>query len=120
MALKDRIKEERLKLNLNQVELAKIFNVTKQTVSNWESGNRIPDTLMLTKLADFFNISVDSLLGRPSLDKKYSNDKFIDELDSPDDIKELIKVFMNLDEESKEKMLKIAQVFIDEEKSNKK
>ncbi|WP_227437344.1 MULTISPECIES: helix-turn-helix domain-containing protein [unclassified Clostridioides] len=119
MALKDRIKEERLKLNLNQVELAKIFNVTKQTVSNWESGNRIPDTLMLTKLADFFNISVDSLLGRHNLDKKNNNDKFIDELDSPDDIKELIKVFMNLDEESKEKMLKIAQVFIDEEKRNK-
>ncbi|WP_236874985.1 hypothetical protein [Clostridioides difficile] len=28
--------------------------MTKQTVSNWESENRIQDTLMLTKLADFF------------------------------------------------------------------
>lgn len=54
MTLQDRIKEERLKLGLNQVELSKKFNMTKQTVSNWESENRIQDTLMLTKLADFF------------------------------------------------------------------
>ncbi|AVD34770.1 helix-turn-helix domain-containing protein [Clostridioides difficile] len=61
MTLQDRIKEERLKLGLNQVELSKKFNMTKQTVSNWESENRIQDTLMLTKLADFLCISRFSL-----------------------------------------------------------
>ncbi|WP_227851829.1 helix-turn-helix domain-containing protein [Clostridioides sp. ES-S-0123-01] len=117
MTLQDRIKEERLKLGLNQVELAKKFNVTKQTVSNWESGNRIPDTLMLTKLADFFCISVDSLLGRTNNEQIDNYENFIDELDSSDDVKELIKIFLDLDDKTKDKMLKIAQVFIEEEKS---
>ncbi|MFV3011853.1 helix-turn-helix domain-containing protein [Clostridium botulinum] len=62
--IKDRLKCERLKKDLNQTELAKFLNVSKQTVSNWENGNRIPDTLTLSKLADFFNCSVDYILGR--------------------------------------------------------
>ncbi|MCS4516038.1 helix-turn-helix domain-containing protein, partial [Clostridium botulinum] len=60
----DRLKCERLRKDLNQTELAKFLNVSKQTVSNWENGNRIPDTLTLSKLADFFNCSVDYILGR--------------------------------------------------------
>lgn len=62
--IKDRLKYERLRKDLNQTELAKFLNVSKQTVSNWENGNRIPDTLTLSKLADFFNCSVDYILGR--------------------------------------------------------
>ncbi len=58
------MKCERLRKDLNQTELAKFLNVSKQTVSNWENGNRIPDTLTLSKLADFFNCSVDYILGR--------------------------------------------------------
>ena len=62
--IKDRLKCERIRKDLNQTELAKLLNVSKQTVSNWENGNRIPDTLTLSKLADFFNCSVDYILGR--------------------------------------------------------
>ncbi|AVQ38946.1 TPA: helix-turn-helix transcriptional regulator [Clostridium botulinum] len=62
--IKDRLKYERLRKDLNQTEMAKLLNVSKQTVSNWENGNRIPDTLTLSKLADFFNCSVDYILGR--------------------------------------------------------
>lgn len=58
------LREERLNLGLNQVEFAKIFNVTKQTVSNWENGNRNPDSSTLSKLADYFGVTVDYLLGR--------------------------------------------------------
>lgn len=64
MELNDRIKSERLKLDINQVELSKIMNVSKQTVSNWENKNRTPDVITLSKLADLFNCSVDYLLGR--------------------------------------------------------
>lgn len=64
LKLNDIIKKERLKLNLNQVELSKIMNVSKQTVSNWENGNRTPDVITLSQLADIFSCSVDYLLGR--------------------------------------------------------
>ncbi|MDS1004989.1 helix-turn-helix transcriptional regulator [Clostridium sporogenes] len=60
----DRIKQERLARNLNQPELAKKLNVAKGTVSNWENGNRTPDSEMLSKLATFFDVTIDYLLGR--------------------------------------------------------
>ncbi|NEZ46119.1 helix-turn-helix domain-containing protein [Clostridium niameyense] len=59
----ERIKKERIEKGINQPELAKALNVSKQTVSNWENGKRTPDADTLTKIADFFNCSVDYLLG---------------------------------------------------------
>lgn len=51
-------------MGLNQVEFAKKLNVTKQCVSNWENDNVLPSIEMLLKLADFFKVSTDYLLGR--------------------------------------------------------
>lgn len=76
--IKDRIKTERLRKELNQPQLAKIMNVSKQTVSNWENGNRIPDTLTLSKLADFFDCSVDYLLGRAENREGIISEAYID------------------------------------------
>jgi len=39
------------------------MNISKQTVSNWENGNRTPDAETLSKLSDLFSVSVDFLLG---------------------------------------------------------
>lgn len=64
MQLSERLKSERKIKNINQPELAEIMNVSKQTVSNWENGNRIPDANTLKCLADFYDCSVDYLLGR--------------------------------------------------------
>ena len=66
--LNELIKEQRILHGLNQVELAKKLGVSKQSVSNWENDNIQPSIDMLTKIADFFNISTDYLLGRE--DKK--------------------------------------------------
>lgn len=49
---------------LTQGKLGEEFNVHKGTVSNWENGNRFPDEGTLIKLADYFDVSVDYLLGR--------------------------------------------------------
>ncbi|MVX64990.1 helix-turn-helix domain-containing protein [Clostridium chromiireducens] len=65
--LNERIKERRLLLGYNQPELAKIMNVSKQTVSNWENGNRTPDAETLSKLSDLFSVSVDYLLGKTDI-----------------------------------------------------
>ena len=58
-----RLKGLRKNANLTQIELAKIFNIANGTVGNWESGNRQPDYAMLQKIADFFNVSIDYLIG---------------------------------------------------------
>ncbi len=61
--LNERIKELRQSYQLNQVELAKVLNVSKQCVSNWENDNVLPSIEMLIKIAKYFNVSTDYLLG---------------------------------------------------------
>lgn len=69
--LSKRIKQLRLSFNLNQVEFANKLSITKQTVSNWENNNIMPSIDMLIKIADFFGVTTDYLLGR---DEKRSID----------------------------------------------
>ena len=50
--------------SLTQKVIAENFNTTQQTVSRWLNGQNEPDITTLIKLADFFEVSVDYLLGR--------------------------------------------------------
>lgn len=60
----NRIKYLRQSRELNQVQLAEKLGVAKQSVSNWENDNIMPSVEMLEKIADFFGVSTDYLLGR--------------------------------------------------------
>ena len=62
--LNENIRKLRIARGMNQVEFAKTINVTKQCVSNWENDNVVPSIDMLCKIADFFGVSTDYLLGR--------------------------------------------------------
>jgi transcriptional regulator with XRE-family HTH domain len=64
LLLHENIKKLRMSSGLNQVEFAKVLSVTKQCVSNWENDNVVPSVDMLCKIADFFCVSTDYLLGR--------------------------------------------------------
>ena len=71
--LGENIKRCRKEMGLTQEELAEAFGITIGAVSKWESGSTIPDIMTLIELADFFNISVDVLLGY-SISSKSVND----------------------------------------------
>ena len=58
-----RIKELRLEKQLSQADLAKAMSVNQRTISNWEKSVRQPDFETLAKLAEFFQVSTDYLLG---------------------------------------------------------
>ncbi|WP_036372618.1 helix-turn-helix domain-containing protein [Neomoorella thermoacetica] len=62
--LGDKIKQLRKKKDLTQDELASILHVNRATLANWEINRAVPDPATLQRLADFFNVSVDYLLGR--------------------------------------------------------
>ncbi|PRR71961.1 helix-turn-helix domain-containing protein [Neomoorella humiferrea] len=62
--LGDKIKQLRKKKDLTQDELASIIHVNRATLANWEINRAVPDPTTLQLLADFFNVSVDYLLGR--------------------------------------------------------
>ena len=59
-----RIKFLREQKELSQLELAKILNISNSTLSQYEAGNRVPGDDIKNKIADYFNVSVDYLLGR--------------------------------------------------------
>ncbi|MFI3327285.1 MAG: helix-turn-helix transcriptional regulator [Clostridia bacterium] len=63
MAFSDRLKEQRLKANLKQTELAKLIGITCRTVQNYEAGASTPKTMAsVTKIADALNIPTSVLL----------------------------------------------------------
>lgn len=56
------IKRIRQENKLSQDDFAAKFNVTRQTVSNWENEKSYPDLLTLVKISDMFGYSLDSML----------------------------------------------------------
>ncbi len=58
------IKSLRLDRDLNQQTVANYLGITQQAYANYERGVRQPDPSTLSKLADFFEVTVDYLLGR--------------------------------------------------------
>lgn len=68
-----RLKMLRAEKKITQEELGKVVNVTKVSISGYENGNRTPDTETLQKLADFFNVSTDYLLGRADIRSENKN-----------------------------------------------
>lgn len=63
MSLGKTLKELRLSKKLNQSDLAKLLNIDRTTYGKYETGDSSPDYDKLLKLADFFGVSTDYLLG---------------------------------------------------------
>ncbi|MBE3586642.1 MAG: helix-turn-helix transcriptional regulator [Thermoanaerobacter sp.] len=132
-----RLKNLRKARNIYQKELAAAIGVKPGTVAAWEAGHRVPELGLATKLADFFNVSVDYLLGRTDdprpVDKIISpesgagtkrtlKDKIFDTTYTPTevDLEELLEVanirFMGerMAREDREKLLQIAKIIWEE------
>lgn len=62
----DMLKYLRKREGLTQQELAKKLDISKSTVSMYENGNREPDFETLETIADFFNVDMNFLMGKPS------------------------------------------------------
>ena len=58
-----KIKELRLENNLSQKGLADKLGASQRSISSWETGERQPDFDMLEKIAKFFDVTTDYLLG---------------------------------------------------------
>ena len=63
MTIGKNIAELRKAKGVKQDELARFVGITAQAVSKWENGGA-PDTELLPKIADYFNVSIDELFGR--------------------------------------------------------
>ena len=59
--MKNSIKVERAKKNLTQADLAKMINVSRQTINTMELGKYVPSTLLALKLARIFGVEVSAI-----------------------------------------------------------
>jgi len=65
-----RLRELRTKRGLRQVDLAEALGVAQTTVANYEKKLRFPDERMLGRVADFFGVGMDFLLGRTATESE--------------------------------------------------
>ncbi|HBG3257132.1 TPA: helix-turn-helix transcriptional regulator, partial [Clostridioides difficile] len=125
----ERLKELRLKSKLKQSELGEKIGVSASIIGMYEQGRRFADQSTLIKLAEYFNVTTDYLLGHtktnysvsanipgmPSIvcednsiydildgkkDIKSLEDmnKFLENTDYNNEVKEVLKKYMQLDE----------------------
>lgn len=78
------IKDERLKRDLTQEQLAQEFFVTRQLVSKWENGKSYPDLDQVVKMSEWFELPLDYLLKEDT--------KMLDELNFDTKLKKRIKL----------------------------
>lgn len=67
----DQLKRLREEKKIKQDELSSIIGVSRQTISNYELNEREPDLKTIELLADFFNVSIDFLIGRSNVRNPY-------------------------------------------------
>lgn len=70
-----RLKILRAEKDITQAEFAHIIGVAQQTVGSWEKGKSTPSYELLNKIADYFNVSADYLLGRESHNVSLSDEQ---------------------------------------------
>lgn len=76
MNIGEQINNLRKQHGLSQDDFANLFNVSRQTISNWENSKSYPDLEMIIKVSDYFKISIDELLKNDvQTVKKIDNEK---------------------------------------------
>ncbi|WIV11080.1 helix-turn-helix domain-containing protein [Proteiniborus sp. MB09-C3] len=106
MKFGQRLKCLRDKNKVTQDELAKHLGVGRPTIAGYETKGKQPSFEILEKMADFFSVSTDYLLGRTDIKQPIQNTSK-DKLSS-DEISEEIR---NLSPESQEELKKLIELY---------
>lgn len=64
--------ELRRKAGLSQEKLGEKIGVSRQAISNWETGSVVPDMVNIIKLSEFFGVNVDYLISETNIDSEIS------------------------------------------------
>jgi len=77
----ERLKELRKKAGLSQDDVSKHLGVSQPAYGNYENGNREPDFNILRAIANYFEVSIDYLLGEKQNSNKFEKSLSRDEID---------------------------------------
>lgn len=98
----NRISELRKEKHLNQIGLAMKLNISQYMVSAYETGRHQPAMDMLIQLADFFDVSIDYLVGRSNIRSSADSISNLTEKES-----RLLNMFRTLSDDKKEQAIGI-------------
>ncbi len=87
-----KLKSLRKQNGYTQEELAKVLNTTRSCISNYELGNRQPDNETIRAFADFFDVSIDYLMGRSTISLSVQNAECLQ------DMQKIKKIINNITE----------------------
>ncbi|MDQ0873752.1 transcriptional regulator with XRE-family HTH domain [Paenibacillus sp. V4I3] len=111
-----RIEQLREREKITQKNLALKLGIARTTYSGYENGAREPDLETLKKIADYFEVSTDFLVGRTDDPNMYFSEEYkklhnMIDLNKPEDIKKVKLTYKNMELTNEEKMdfLAIAQ-----------
>lgn len=79
--LAETIKNLRLQKKMTQEQLADVFCVSPQAVSRWECGTTTPDITLLPVIADYFEVTMEELLGVEKSRQKAKRDEYLTRFD---------------------------------------
>ncbi|MFC0525815.1 helix-turn-helix domain-containing protein [Pontibacillus salicampi] len=122
--LNKRLRELRKGTGLNQEEISKRFGVARTTYAMYEQGQRTPDYETLQKMADYFEVTTDYLLGRsdkPSYtaaEEKSEEDKELEKLLDDPNFSIAFKEFSESPEENREKALEFLRYLNSQKKKD--
>ena len=71
MMFGDRLKALRIDNDLTQEELAEKLHINRSTLSNYENLGREPSYILLIEISNYFNVSIDYLLGKTDISTPY-------------------------------------------------
>ena len=86
----NRIRALREDMDLRQVDVAEATGIDQKTLSNYETGKTNPDSYAIIKLAEFFKVTTDYLLG-------YSDHNFVDKQGILKELAEIKKTLCGLE-----------------------
>lgn len=92
--IKNRIRDLREDLDLRQIDVSKETGIDQKTLSNYETGKTNPDSHAIIKLADFFQVTTDYLLGYSQSNIRTKKD-IVDKLNKISDEIEEIKRYLS-------------------------
>ncbi|MBB6636787.1 helix-turn-helix domain-containing protein [Cohnella thailandensis] len=101
MNMGERLRELRLKRNISQEEVARHIGITRSAYSHYEINNRQPIYETLIKLAAYFDVSLDYIIGGNS--PSQSNMSY--ELPDATDSKEILMLLRGMNHEQRKQSL---------------
>ncbi|MFB1100851.1 helix-turn-helix domain-containing protein [Terribacillus sp. JSM ZJ617] len=105
--LGERIAALREKKDIKQYDLADRIGLTKYQLNRYEKGHSNPDPDIIVKLADFFDVTTDYLLGKSNSPKKTEEDELESFISDP----ELERWYKELPKTSEENLRQLKRIF---------